>query len=385
MGTTYSRAISQWSKKEYRNAAVTDAFTNIDNEWINNPDCMARPSCLDTFNVFVGNSMPLISDDYGQTTGTAEVISNRTFSFDGYIGSGGDEDWFKISTSRGGKLTVKAETIKDFANLDIHLSVLDSNGMQITYSDPVAFRGSDGRPGGLNASLTNYTLSSGTYFIRVKGTGALDPLDTGYSSYGSVGKYQLLGTFTDGSKLNQTIAFTQPQNISTSLNITDSPYTLVVTTSSGLDVALTTNDSNVCTISLRELALLKSGMCTVYANQAGNDDFNSASQVVRNITINQAPINDAAPTISGSAAVNQTLTATTGAWTGFPASRYTYQWFACTNDSSIDSCVAISRADRTTFRLTSTQSGSYIRIRVTATNTIAADSEFSLATTAVTS
>lgn len=211
MGTTYSRAISQWSKKEYLNARVTDAFTNIGNEWINNPNCMASPSCLDTFNVFVGNSMPLIQDDYGQSAETAEVIIGKIFSFDGYIGSGGDEDWFKISPKLGGKLTINANTIKDFANLDIHLSILNSSGIQIAYSDPTASRGSNGRPNGLDASMTQ-TLVAGTYFIRIKGTGALNPLNTGYSNYGSVGKYLLQGTFTDGPKTQQTITLILQQH-----------------------------------------------------------------------------------------------------------------------------------------------------------------------------
>ena len=279
MGTTYSRAISQWSKKEYRNARVTDAFTNIDDEWINNPDCMARPSCLDTFSVFAGNSMPLISDDYGQTAGTAEVISSRTFSFDGYIGSGGDEDWFKISTSQGGKLTVTAETIKDFANLDIHLSVLNSNGIQITFNDPVAFRGSNGKPGGLNASLTNYTLNAGTYFIRVKGTGALDPLDTGYSSYASVGKYSLSGTLLPSN--TQTITFAPP----TSLSMAQSPYTLTATASSGLTPVLTSSTQSICTVEGTSLAILSNGTCNLAADQAGDDSFNAAPTVTRSIKI----------------------------------------------------------------------------------------------------
>jgi hypothetical protein len=281
MGTTYSMAISQWSKKEYRNARVTDTFTHINDELINNPDCMARPSCLDTFNVFVGNSMPLISDDYGQTTGTAEVISSRTFSYDGYVGSGGDEDWFKISSSQGGKLTVRAETIKDFANLDINLSILNSSGIQITYNDPIASRGSNGKPLGLDASLTNYTLNAGTYFIRVKGAGALNPLDTGYSSYGSVGKYKLLGTFTDGPKQNQTITFDQPAPISPGAGAT----TLVASASSGLSVTFTATPSNICTISGAILTPVDQGTCTVIASQTGNATFAAAKDVKRSIRI----------------------------------------------------------------------------------------------------
>ena len=380
MGTTYSRAISQWSKKEYRNARVTDTFTNIFDEWINNPNCMARPSCLDTFNVFAGNSMPLIEDDYGQTTNTAEVVSSSTFSFGGYIGSGGDEDWFKVSVSSlGGKITVSADPIKDFANLDIRLSILNSSGAEITFNDPVASRGTDGRPLGLNARIANYPLGAGTYFIRVRGTGALDPLNTGYSSYGSVGKYNLVGTFTGGSKRAQSISFSPISTLAT----TNSPYTLVVSASSGLTPVITSATTNICTVSSKTLSLVKAGVCTLIVEQAGDDIYAPANRVTRAITIYEPPNNNSAPTISGSAAVGQTLTATTGVWSGSPAPTYTYQWFACSNNSSTDSCSAITGATTDVLVLTSAQSGSYIRVRVTATNTIAATQAFSAASAAV--
>ena len=378
MGTTYSKAISQWSKKEYRNARVTDTFTYINDEAINNPDCMARPSCLDSFNVFVGNAMPLISDDYGQETSTAEVVSSSTFSFNGYIGSGGDEDWFKVSvTSLGGKITVSADPINDFANLDIHLSILNSSGAQITFNDPTASRGTNGRPLGLNAKITNYQLSAGVYFIKVKGTGALDPLDTGYSSYGSVGKYRLDGTFTGGPKNAQTVTFTPNSTLITS----ESTYTLVASASSGLTPVITSNTTDICTVSNTTLSLVKGGVCTLEANQAGNETYAAAKKVTRNITINEPPTNSAAPAISGSAAVGQILTATSGTWSGSPTPRYTYQWFTCSNNSSPDSCSAIAGATSNKLRPALAQRGSYIRVRVTATNTIAATVAFSGATT----
>ena len=99
--------------------------------------------------------------------------------------------------------------------------------------------------------------------------------------------------------------------------------------------------------------------------------------------IGQAPTNSAAPTVSGTAAVGQTLSATTGTWSGSPAPKLTYQWLSCTNNSSTDSCTPITGATRNTFKLLTAQAATYIRARVTATNSITATNAFSTATAKV--
>jgi hypothetical protein len=63
------------------------------------------------------------------------------------------------------------------------------------------------------------------------------------------------------------------------------------------------------------------------------------------------------PTISGTTTVGQTLTATTGTWS--PQPKFAFQW--------LRNGVAISRATKATYRLTSADLGSTIRVRVTGT------------------
>ena len=55
-----------------------------------------------------------------------------------------------------------------------------------------------------------------------------------------------------------------------------------------------------------------------------------------------APANTALPTITGSAAKDQTLVAGTGSWTGTIPISFTFQWQRC--DSAGASCVPISSA-----------------------------------------
>jgi hypothetical protein len=63
--------------------------------------------------------------------------------------------------------------------------------------------------------------------------------------------------------------------------------------------------------------------CAVTATNA----FGAASATSNSITgTATAPVNTVAPVISGTAVVGQTLSSTTGTWTGAPTPTYTYQW-----------------------------------------------------------
>jgi hypothetical protein len=89
-----------------------------------------------------------------------------------------------------------------------------------------------------------------------------------------------------------------------------------------------------------------------------------------------APTLTVIPAISGTVEVGETLTSTTGTFTGDATITYAYQWFA--------GGVAISGATASTFNLTSTQLGKVITVRVTATNSSGSAYGFSAATAAVT-
>ena len=78
------------------------------------------------------------------------------------------------------------------------------------------------------------------------------------------------------------------------------------------------------------------------------------------------PVNSTPPTISGLAQQGQTLSATTGTWTGSPTS-FSYQWQRC--NSSGASCAPISGAAATaTYPLATADVGQTVRVAVTATN-----------------
>ncbi len=78
-----------------------------------------------------------------------------------------------------------------------------------------------------------------------------------------------------------------------------------------------------------------------------------------------APVNTVAPTISGTAKVDSTLTVGRGTWTNSPAS-YAYQWQRC--DAAGANCQAISNATATAYKLVAADRGVTVRVVVTATN-----------------
>jgi hypothetical protein len=93
-----------------------------------------------------------------------------------------------------------------------------------------------------------------------------------------------------------------------------------------------------------------------------------------------APSNTSAPTISGTAQKGQTLTATTGSWSGNPSPSYTYQWQDCTSSD----CSNISGATGSSYTLKASDVGDTIDVVVTATNSVGSGSATSAKTGAVT-
>ena len=77
------------------------------------------------------------------------------------------------------------------------------------------------------------------------------------------------------------------------------------------------------------------------------------------------PVNSVLPAISGTAQVGQSLTSSTGTWSGSPTS-YAYQWSRC--NSSGASCVDLGGATNPSYLLVAADLGSTLRVRVTASN-----------------
>jgi hypothetical protein len=87
------------------------------------------------------------------------------------------------------------------------------------------------------------------------------------------------------------------------------------------------------------------------------------------------PANTVAPVVSGTATVGQTLSCTTGTWSGLPSPTFTYQWQRAGSN--------IGSATSSTYVLVAADAGNAIRCVVTGTNTVGSTSANSNATAAV--
>jgi Ig domain of plant-specific actin-binding protein len=121
---------------------------------------------------------------------------------------------------------------------------------------------------------------------------------------------------------------------------------------------------------------------------ASNSDGASSALSPATAAVTEAakPVNTGEPAISGSAVEGQTLSATSGSWTGDQPITYVYQWVRCPSNGGApdgSNCANISGATKTTYVLVSSDVGSRMRVRVTATNSSGSETAASNATQAV--
>ncbi len=125
----------------------------------------------------------------------------------------------------------------------------------------------------------------------------------------------------------------------------------------------------------------------------GSADVGNTVRAVVTATDTTGPPTDAAapitalvtpgaqPTVTGTPAVGQTLTAVEGTFTGAPPSTYAYQWQRC--DATGAACVAIPTAVSKTYVLAAADLARSLRVLVTATNATGSSSATSVPTAVI--
>jgi hypothetical protein len=109
----------------------------------------------------------------------------------------------------------------------------------------------------------------------------------------------------------------------------------------------------------------------------------NATAVVTGTGPSGPPVNTALPTISGTAAQGQTLTAAAGTWTGAATITFVYQWLRC--DANGNGCAAIAGETGTSRVVAADDVGHRLRLQVTASNTAGSATAQSSATDVVVS
>jgi hypothetical protein len=115
---------------------------------------------------------------------------------------------------------------------------------------------------------------------------------------------------------------------------------------------------------------------------ASNAGGNTAATSSRTAVVQPTPpALNSQPTVSGMAQEGQTLTATSGNWSGTSPMTYGYQWQSC--EPTGNDCGPITGATTSTYAVTNGDVGTTIRVLVTASNAAGNTSVFSAATAAV--
>lgn len=209
MGVGYGKSLTQWSRGEY---AFAD---NLEDDLL----------------VIAQNGLAASVDAVGGTPAAAALLagtatgSSVLVAQDGNIESAADRDVFRF-VAGAGALSLTASAVPVGANVDLALDLLDASGNVIASSNPAD---------GIGASIA-VTVAAGTYFVRVDGVGKGDPT-TGYSDYGSLGRYTISGSYAASSAVTP-VAPVAAFAVSTATGIAPLPVNFDASGSSDSDGAI---------------------------------------------------------------------------------------------------------------------------------------------------
>jgi len=185
VGWPSSCNLNQWSKGDY-------PFSNIVQDDI----------------VTITTFAPKVTDDHGDTLATATVVSGTSITGGGIISDTADVDLMKITVGAG-PLTLALKPHLKYrnygGNLKVGISLLNSAGTVVAKSYETLSLGN---------GLTYNVPTGGTYYIKVNGmgydpsksaaaqvwtntgiTGTVVGTTAGFTNYGSLGRYGIVGTW----------------------------------------------------------------------------------------------------------------------------------------------------------------------------------------------
>jgi len=221
-------------------------------------------------------------------TTAANAQSNPGLTYDNSsFGQGAFIAW---TDSRAGNLE---------SNLNIHAQRINTNGVLC---------GNVSTPGTITGTQTILAGSSNTYNVAavVGATSYTWTLPSGWTGTSTTNSITAIASSTSGNvsvsasntcgssvgssslaitvnKQNQTITF----NALSAKAMGDPAFDLTATASSTLPVSFVSSNTAVATINGSTVTLVGAGTTTITASQAGNDIFNAASNVLRDLIVNK--------------------------------------------------------------------------------------------------
>jgi PKD repeat protein len=179
MGVGYYKALVQWSKGEYLDASQSQ----------------------DDYGIMGSYGLDPSVDDHGNNPASATTPvyavsdAGATSTATGTVETPADADVFVIAAGAG-PVSITATTVAVDPNLDIQITLTDESGALLASANPAD----------LLAASIDVIVGGGNYYITIDGVGKGDPLDTGYTDYGSLGGYKIVASYADGAGLVPPVA-----------------------------------------------------------------------------------------------------------------------------------------------------------------------------------
>lgn len=164
MGVGYYKLLVQWSKGEYLSANNTE-------------DDLAIITSLNGF----GYRVDQVANT--ATGATPLTVNGSSVAGAGILETRTDVDVFTLATN-GGTVTLSVQGDATSQNLDLLAEIKDASGNTLAASNPDS----------LTDASVSANLPAGTYFLHVSGVGRGDFLVDGYTDYGSLGQYTVVGS-----------------------------------------------------------------------------------------------------------------------------------------------------------------------------------------------
>ena len=160
MGVSYYKSVTQWTRGDY-------PLSN------NTQDQVA----------VISSKMPRLPPAHGGNATTASVVTGNTFSAGGVITANTQQHWYKLSAGAG-PLSISGAVAQPSPNLRLGLSLRTATGSVVA----------QGAANGMGSNL-DATVAAGDYYLVVDGVGSTNVAATGYTDYGSLGRYGLAGSW----------------------------------------------------------------------------------------------------------------------------------------------------------------------------------------------
>ena len=276
VGTVYGAVISFQTNSKSSQTALTTVLSPTSKTYaysqvMNNSTTGGSTAGAVTYAIVPGGTATgcLLSDSSATATLTADTSGTCLI----VAKMDGNASYNSVTSSSATFTFNKASQTLSFGTTSYSLTYGQSQTVSATGTGTGQVTYSVGASTACTVTGASVTISAGTGTCTVTATIATD---TYYNTANSSNSVSITV-----SKASQTITFGALSN----RVLGSGTFTLSATASSALTVAFTSGNEPVCTVSGTTVTLVSAGECTINANQAGNGNYNAATQAPQLFTV----------------------------------------------------------------------------------------------------